>query len=66
MPGFRPHYRRRQVRRVHVQGGGRWVTRWRVALFSGDESQAYTDDPGKWALYDVNTIANYDPTIIPS
>jgi hypothetical protein len=35
---------------------------WR--FFSGEESQAYTDDPNNWALYDVNTIANYDPTII--
>jgi Protein of unknown function (DUF2185) len=22
-------------------------------------------NPDNWALYDVNTIANYDPTIIP-
>jgi hypothetical protein len=36
---------------------------WR--FFSGEESQAYSDDPDNWALYDVNTIANYDPTIIP-
>jgi hypothetical protein len=34
---------------------------WR--FFAGDESQEYTDDPDNLALYDVNTIANYDPDI---
>jgi hypothetical protein len=34
---------------------------WR--FFSGKESQAFTDDPDNFALYDINTIANYDPTI---
>ena len=34
---------------------------WR--FFAGDESQAYTDDPDNLAIYDVNTIANYDPAI---
>jgi hypothetical protein len=34
---------------------------WR--FFAGDESQHYVDDPDHWALYDVNTIANYDPSI---
>jgi len=32
---------------------------------SGTESQAYMDDPGNFEVYDVNTIANYDPDIIP-
>jgi len=36
---------------------------WR--FFAGDESQAYSDDASNFALYHVNTIANYDPTIIP-
>ena len=36
---------------------------WR--FFGGDESQAYSDDPSHFAIYDVNTIANYDSTIIP-
>lgn len=36
---------------------------WR--FFAGDESQGYADDPGNFAVYDVNTIANYDATIIP-
>jgi hypothetical protein len=33
-------------------------------FFSGDETQEYADHPGNFALYDVNTIANYDPGII--
>ena len=32
---------------------------------SGGESQAYMDNPDNTAIYDVNTIANYDPDIIP-
>jgi hypothetical protein len=35
------------------------------AFLSGDETQEYLDDPGNLGLYDVNTIANCDPTIIP-
>jgi hypothetical protein len=34
-------------------------------FFSGDETQDYADQAGNFALYDVNTIANYDPGIIP-
>ena len=36
---------------------------WR--FFSGDEDQAYVDDPSHTAIYTLNTIANYDPDIIP-
>lgn len=36
---------------------------WR--FLAGDETQEYMDDPGNLGLYDVNTIANYDPAIIP-
>ncbi len=36
---------------------------WR--FFAGAESQEYADDAKNLALYDVNTIANYDPDIIP-
>ena len=36
---------------------------WR--FMSGFESDAYMDDPANHAVYDVNTIANYDPSIIP-
>ena len=40
----------------HVDSG------WR--FFSGDETQQYVDDPSHFELYDLNTIANYDPSII--
>jgi hypothetical protein len=33
-------------------------------FFSGDESQEYADEPSNYEIYDVNTIANYDPSII--
>jgi hypothetical protein len=36
---------------------------WR--FMSGLESQAYMDNADNLALYDVNTIANYDSDIIP-
>lgn len=32
---------------------------------AGAESQAYMDDPANSGVYDINTIANYDPDIIP-
>jgi len=35
---------------------------WR--FLAGDESDEYSADPSHFAIYDVNTIANYDPTII--
>ena len=34
-------------------------------FLAGDESEAYMDEPSHHAIYDVNTIANYDPAIIP-
>lgn len=36
---------------------------WR--FMSGFEDDDYMDDPANHAIYDVNTIANYDPSIIP-
>ena len=36
---------------------------WRV--FSGDESDEYANSPGNIGIYALNTIANYDPDIIP-
>lgn len=36
---------------------------WR--FFAGDETQEYADQAENFALYDVNTIANYSPDIIP-
>jgi hypothetical protein len=35
---------------------------WR--FLSGTESQEYLDNPDNITIYDVNTIANYDPDII--
>ena len=35
---------------------------WR--FLAGDESQEYMDDPDNLDVYDVNTIANYDPDIV--
>ena len=34
-------------------------------FLSGEESQDYLDDVSNLAFYEVNTIANYDPSIIP-
>ena len=36
---------------------------WR--FMSGFESDEYMNDPDNHAVYDVNTIANYDPDVIP-
>jgi len=36
---------------------------WR--FFSGTETDDYVNDPDNTTIYEVNTIANYDPTIIP-
>lgn len=35
------------------------------AFLAGDEDDAYMADATKHGIYDVNTIANYDPEIIP-
>lgn len=34
-------------------------------FMSGRESQEYADDPDNWAMYELNSIANYDRAIIP-
>ena len=36
---------------------------WR--FLSGFEDDAYMADPANHQIYDVNTVANYDPSIIP-
>ena len=36
---------------------------WR--FLSGLETDAYVNDLGNVGLHDVNTIANYDPDVIP-
>jgi hypothetical protein len=35
---------------------------WR--FLSGAESQEFLDNPDNLAIFDVNTIANYDPEIV--
>jgi len=35
------------------------------AFLAGDEDDAYMADSSKHGIYDVNTISNYDPEIIP-
>jgi hypothetical protein len=34
-------------------------------FYSGLETQEYVENPDNFAFYEVNTIANYDPAIIP-
>jgi hypothetical protein len=41
----------------------RWDSGW--CFTSGREPPEYMDNPENHAIYDVNTIANYDPEIIP-
>ena len=36
---------------------------WR--FFAGDESEEYVDNPDVQGIYAVNTVANYDQSIIP-
>ena len=36
---------------------------WRFC--SGTETEDYANNPDNTTIYEVNTIANYDPTIIP-
>ncbi len=36
---------------------------WR--FFAGDEGQAYIEELSHTGIYAVNTVANYDPDIIP-
>ncbi|MGN0663612.1 MAG: DUF2185 domain-containing protein [Negativibacillus sp.] len=36
---------------------------WR--FFAGDEDDAYTSDPDKVGVFHLNTLCNYDPSILP-
>ena len=38
-------------------------TGWR--FLSGEETQEYLDNPDNINIFDINTICNYDPDIIP-
>lgn len=55
--GLRVGYMYREASDIPIDSG------WR--FFSGTESQAYVDDPKNTSIYDVNTVANYDPEVIP-
>lgn len=55
--GMPIHYMYREAPDFEVDSG------WRFQ--SGKETEAYINDPDHLGIYDVNTIANYDPAIIP-
>jgi hypothetical protein len=55
--GFKVGFMYREEPDFDVDSGWRFL--------AGVESQEYLDDPANLAIYDVNTIANYDPEIIP-
>ena len=56
--GYPVHFMYRLKPDRHVDSG------WR--FFSGiREDDAYINDPDNTHVFDVNTIANYDPSIIP-
>jgi hypothetical protein len=55
--GMKVGYMYREVPGFDVDSGWRFL--------AGDEPQEYCNDPSNLAIYDVNTIANYDPEIIP-
>jgi len=53
-----------QVRFIYREApDNEWDSGWR--FLAGDEDDAYMSDPDNHAIYDVNTIANYDSSIIP-
>lgn len=55
--GNRVGYMYREEPSFEVDSGWRFL--------AGMESQEYLDNPDNLQIYDVNTIANYDPEIIP-
>ena len=55
--GKRVGYMYRDEPRNEMDSG--WCFMW------GRESQKYMNDPVNHAIYDVNTIANYSPDIVP-
>ena len=50
-------YMYREEPRMDIDSGWRFM--------SGDESQEYIDNPDNLGIYEVNTICNYSPDIIP-
>jgi hypothetical protein len=55
--GHKVGYMYREEQDFHAGSGWRFL--------AGVESQQYLANPDNLAIYDVNTIANYDPEIIP-
>ena len=55
--GMKVGYMYREIPETSMDSG------WR--FFSGTESQEEIDNPNNIGIYDVNTIANYDASIIP-
>jgi hypothetical protein len=55
--GFKVGFMQREQPRDKVDSG------WN--FFSGKEDEDFNGDAKNFAVYDVNTIANYDPAIIP-
>jgi hypothetical protein len=55
--GLKVGYMYREAPNSEVDSGWRFM--------AGDETQEYADDPDNWAIYEVNTVCNYDPEIIP-
>lgn len=47
----------------HEQPDGNVDSGWR--FLAGDEEEEYMGNPDNFAVYDVNTICNYDHAIIP-
>jgi hypothetical protein len=47
----------------HEEPDDEYDSGWR--FLSGDEDEAYMNNARNFAYYDVNTVANYDPDIIP-
>lgn len=55
--GRRVGYCYREKPNTHIDSG------WR--FFAGDENEAFTRKHTNLEMYDCNTIANYDPEIVP-
>lgn len=55
--GLKVGYMYRELPANEIDSGWRFL--------SGDESQEYVDNADNTEIYEVNTICNYDPAIIP-
>ena len=55
--GMKVGYMYREIPETSMDSG--------LRFFSGTESQEEIDNPNNIGIYDVNTIANYDASIIP-